>query len=70
MRTHAHECTSMHMHKHTHAHTHAFKHTADPNMRAVKTLDRDYYMDARQAAEWGIVDEVIDARSEKMVISQ
>jgi hypothetical protein len=35
-----------------------------------KTLDRDFYMDAVQAADWGIVDEVIDARSEKSVITQ
>jgi hypothetical protein len=41
-----------------------------PPPKPGKTLDRDFYMDGPQAAEWGIVDEVIDARSEKSVITQ
>jgi len=44
-----------------------------PNPKFIKTgktLDRDFYMDAHQAAAWGIVDEVIDVRSEKSVITQ
>jgi ATP-dependent protease ClpP protease subunit len=35
-----------------------------------KTLDRDFYMDAHQAAAWGIVDEVIDMRSDATFIKE
>jgi ATP-dependent Clp protease protease subunit len=36
------------------------KHTKQPLDRIIKDADRDYFMNARQAKEYGIVDEVIE----------
>ncbi|KAI8469804.1 MAG: Clp protease-domain-containing protein [Monoraphidium minutum] len=46
------------------------RHTHKDTDTISRTLDRDFYMDAPQAAAWGIVDEVIEARLDKTVITQ
>ncbi|KIY98829.1 ATP-dependent Clp protease, protease subunit [Monoraphidium neglectum] len=46
------------------------RHTHKDTDTICKTLDRDFYMDAHQAAAWGIVDEVIDMRSDATFIKE
>lgn len=33
-----------------------------PSLPAGKTLDRDFYMDPKDAKEWGLIDTVIEHR--------
>jgi len=40
-------------------------HTGQPLEKIIQDFDRDYYMDAKGAVEYGIVDEVLDAPPEK-----
>lgn len=42
------------------------KHTGQPLERIEKDTDRDFFMTAEQAKEYGIIDEVISARAEKL----
>lgn len=42
------------------------KHTGQPLERIEKDTDRDFFMTAEQAREYGIIDEVITARHEKV----
>jgi len=42
------------------------KHTGQPLERIEKDTDRDFFMTAEQAREYGIIDEVITARDEKV----
>ncbi|GBG00266.1 ATP-dependent Clp protease proteolytic subunit [Raphidocelis subcapitata] len=46
------------------------RHTHKDKDTIARTLDRDFYMDAPQAADWGIVDEVIQERLDASVITQ
>lgn len=39
------------------------RHTGQPVERIAKDTDRDYVMTAEEAKEYGIVDEVIEART-------
>ena len=38
------------------------EHTGQPMDRIIRDTDRDFFMDAHQAAEYGIVDQVLDKR--------
>jgi ATP-dependent Clp protease protease subunit len=40
------------------------KHTGQPYETIEKTLDRDYFMTAEQARDFGIVDKVLSSREE------
>jgi ATP-dependent Clp protease protease subunit len=45
------------------------RHTSKPVKQIEKDTDRDYFMSANQAVEYGLIDEVITARSVKAVSS-
>jgi len=42
------------------------RHTGQPVERITKDFDRDYYMNAQEAVEYGIIDEVLKPRKEKV----
>jgi ATP-dependent Clp protease protease subunit len=42
------------------------RHTGQPVERITKDFDRDYFMDAQEAVEYGIIDEVLKPRKEKV----
>jgi ATP-dependent Clp protease, protease subunit len=41
------------------------KHTGQPVARIADDFDRDYFMDARRAVEYGLIDEVLETEEEK-----
>ncbi len=41
------------------------KHTGQPMEKIAKDFDRDYYMDAQGAVEYGIVDEILEGREKE-----
>jgi len=41
------------------------KHTGQPLEVIERDLDRDYYLDARQAVAYGLVDQVLEAPEKK-----
>jgi ATP-dependent Clp protease protease subunit len=41
------------------------KHTGQPIEKIAKDFDRDYYMDAQGALEYGIVDEILESREKE-----
>ncbi len=41
------------------------KHTGQPIEKIAKDFDRDYYMDAQGAVEYGIVDEILEGREKE-----
>jgi len=43
------------------------RHTGQPIERIIHDFDRDYYMDAKGAIEYGIIDEILEIPSEKRV---
>ncbi|HEY3247323.1 MAG TPA: ATP-dependent Clp protease proteolytic subunit [bacterium] len=45
------------------------RHTGQPNERIERDTDRDFWMDPRQALEYGLIDEVIQPR-EKLVVAK
>jgi ATP-dependent Clp protease protease subunit len=42
------------------------RHTGQPLERIERDTDRDFYMSAQQAKEYGLIDVVIEPRSEKL----
>lgn len=39
------------------------KHTGQPLKKVVDALERDNFMDAEQAKEWGLIDEIVESRA-------
>jgi ATP-dependent Clp protease protease subunit len=42
------------------------KHTGQPLKKIEDALERDYFLTAQMAVDWGVVDKVIEKRPEEM----